>query len=55
MLLERKRQPVQVVVDDVELVGARERVRDVERLPDASVSPGILRVAVRGDPSREPA
>jgi hypothetical protein len=29
--------------------GARECVRHVERLPDASVSPGILRVAVRRD------
>ncbi len=54
MLFERERQPVEVVVHDVELAGARERVRDVQRLPDPSVRLRVLGVAVRDDAVEAP-
>ena len=46
---EGERQPVEVVVDQVELGRAAERVRDVHRLPDAAVELGVLRVRPRAD------
>jgi hypothetical protein len=45
VLRERERQPVEVVVDEIELAGAAERVRDVQRLADAAVEPWIFRIA----------
>ncbi len=47
--LERERQPVEVVVDDVELVGALERMGDVECFPDSAVDGRVLRVAGGAD------
>jgi hypothetical protein len=45
-LLERDRQPVEVVVDDVEVSRALEGVRHVQRLPNATVERRVFRVAV---------
>jgi len=45
--LERDRQPVEVIVDDVEVARALERMRDVQRLPDPSVEGRVFGVAVR--------
>ena len=41
---EGQRQPVEVVVDEVELARALERVRDVQRLPDPPVERAVLLV-----------
>ena len=45
--VERERQPVEVVVHEVELARAVQRVRDVQRLPHPAVDAGVLGVAVR--------
>ncbi len=49
VLAEGERQPVEVVVHQVELARPGQCVRDVQRLPDPAVQLGILRVAVRAD------
>ncbi len=46
---EGERQPVEVVVHQVELGRAGERVRDVHRLPDPPVEGGVLGVRSRDD------
>ena len=43
----RERQEVEVVVDQVELVGPLEHRRDVQAFPDLGVEPGVLGVAGR--------
>ena len=47
---EGEGQPVEVVVDEVEVAGARQRVGHVERLPDAPVHRGVFGVALGADP-----
>ena len=49
---EGEGQPIEVVVDEVEFARTRQRVRDVQRLPDAAVHRGILAYPVAQTPSR---
>jgi hypothetical protein len=48
LLGEGERQPVQMAVHQVESGRRRERVRDVQRLPDAAVHRRVVGIAVRG-------
>ena len=49
VLAKCERQPVEVVMDKLELARSGQRMRDVQRLPDPAVHLGVLRVAVRAD------
>ena len=47
--VEREREPVEVVVDEIELARSPERMRHVQRLPHATVERVVLGVAVGTD------
>ena len=49
MLAEGQRQPVEVVVHQLELTRPGQCVRYVQRLPDPAVQSGVLSVAMRAD------